>query len=174
MIQTMPPRGTMGVAANLLGRALLGKGEIDRAITLFQRALHISRQSEAQTGIAWSLINLALAHLQRQEWSAAQDYFQDCFRVYHALESKGGMMAALEGLAAIAAHKGDATRAVQLLAVAAQWRKESGQSLTEHELAIQQHTRQMTEAALDPTTWQTTWASTQHWSIPQVAQAALG
>ena len=173
LLQTMQPRGSTGVAANLLGRALLGKGEIERAITLFQRALHIARQSEAQTGIAWSLINLALAHLQREEWLVAQGYFQDCFRVYQALESKGGMMAALEGLATIAAREGDARRAVQFLSVAAQWRKESGQSLTEHELAIQQTTRQMTEAALDPTTWQSIWFSAQHWSIPQVAQAAL-
>ncbi len=173
MIQTMQPRGTTGVAANLLGRALLGKGEIDRAIKLFQRALYIAQQSEAQTGIAWSLINLALAHLQREDWPAAQAYFQDCFCVYQALESKGGMMAALEGLAAIAARTGDATRAVQLLSVAAQWRKESGQSLTDHELAIQQNTRQRTEAALDPTTWQNLWVSAQHWSIQQVAKAAL-
>lgn len=174
LVQSMEQRPTIGVAANLLGRALLGKGQIERAITLFQRALQIFQQEDAQAGVAWSLINLALTYLQIGEVTTAQRYFQDCFRVYRKLESKGGMMATLEGLAAVAALEGDATKAVQLLAVAAQWRQESGQALTEHELATQQHTRQLTEAALTPAVWQTTWNSVQHWSVQQVAKVALG
>ncbi len=173
MIQTMQPRGTTAVAANLLGRALLSQGDVERAITMFERALHISRLTEAQPGMAWSLINLALAHLQREEWLVAQRYFQDCFRIYQALESKGGMMAALEGLAAIAAQAGNGQRAVQLLSVAAQWRKESSQTLSEHELVMQQKTRQVTEQLLDATTWQNTWIGAQHWSVTQAAQIAL-
>ena len=174
LVQRMEQRPTIGVAANLLGRALLGKGQVERAITLFQRALQIFQQEDAQAGIAWSLINLALTYLQIDEVTTAQRYFQDCFRVYRKLESKGGMMATLEGLAAVAAREGHATKAVQLLAVAAQWRQESGQALTEHELATQQQTRQLTEAALAPTVWQTTWNSVQHWSVQQVAKVALG
>lgn len=174
LVQSMEQRPTIGVAANLLGRALLGKGQIERAITLFQRALQIFQQEDAQAGVAWALINLALTYLQISEVTTAQRYFQDCFRVYRKLESKGGMMATLEGLAAVAALEGNATKAVQLLAVAAQWRQESGQALTEHELATQQHTRQLTEAALAPTVWQTAWNSVQHWSVPQVAKLALG
>lgn len=174
LVQRMEQRPTIGVAANLLGRALLGKGQVERAITLFQRALQIFQQEDAQAGIAWSLINLALTYLQIGEVTTAQRYFQDCFRVYRKLESKGGMMATLEGLAAVAALEGHATKAVQLLAVAAQWRQESGQALTEHELATQQQTRQLTEAALAPAVWQTTWNSVQHWSVQQVAKVALG
>ena len=173
LIQTMEQRPTIGVAANLLGRALLGQGQVDRAITLFNRALQIFQQEEAQAGVAWSLINLALTYLQIEEMPTAQRYFQDCFRVYRTLESKGGMMATLEGLAAIAAVQGEATKAVQLLAVAAQWRQESGQALTEHEVATQQRTRQLTERTLDPATWQATWHSVQHWSVAQVARVAL-
>lgn len=174
LIQTMEQRPTIGVAANLLGRALLGQGQIERAITLFQRALQLFQQEESQAGIAWSLINLALTYLQIEELPTAQRYFQDCFRIYRLLESKGGMMAALEGLAAIAARQGEAIKAVQLLAVAAQWRQESGQALTEHELVTQQQTRRLTETALDPPVWQTTWQSVQHWSVAQVAKVALG
>lgn len=173
MMQAMDQRPSLGVAANTLGRALLGQGEIERAVALFQRALQIFQQQDAQTGVAWSLINLALAHLQQAEWTAAKRDFQECFRVYQRLEIKGGMMAALEGLAAIAAGTGNAIQAVQLLAIAARWRQESGQSLTEHELAIQQRTRQLTAAALDPASWQNAWNSVQHWSTHQVAQMAL-
>jgi predicted ATPase/DNA-binding XRE family transcriptional regulator len=174
LVQTMEQRPTIGVATNLLGRALLGQGQIERAITLFQRALQIFQQEDSQAGIAWSFINLALTYLQIEELPTAQRYFQDCFRTYHRLESKGGMMAALEGLAAIAASQGEALKAVQLLAIAAQWRRESGQTLTEHEVATQQRARQLTEAALAPATWQATWQSVQHWSMAQVAKVALG
>lgn len=174
LVQPMEQRPTIGVAANLLGRALLGQGQVERAITLFQRALQIFQQEESQAGIAWSFINLALTYLQIEDLPTAKGYFQDCFRTYRLLESKGGMMAALEGLAAIAANQGEAIKAVQLLAVAAQWRRESGQSLTEHEIATQQRARQLTEAALDPATWQATWQSVQHWSVAQVANVALG
>lgn len=173
LVQTMEQRPTIGVAANLLGRAMLGQGEVVRAITLFERALQIFQQEDAQAGVAWSFINLALTYLQIEDLTMAKQYFQDCFRVYRKLESKGGMMATLEGLAAIAAIQGDATKAVQLLAVAAQWRKESGQALTDHELATQQRTRQLTKAALDPAVWQSAWNSVKHWSVPQVAKVAL-
>ncbi|MEZ4731054.1 MAG: tetratricopeptide repeat protein [Caldilineaceae bacterium] len=173
LVQTMDQRPTIGVAANLLGRALLGRGDVERAITLFQRALQIFQQEDAQAGVAWSFINLALTYLQIDHVTTAKQYFQDCFRVYRKLESKGGMMATLEGLAAIAALQGDATKAVQLLAVAAQWRKESGQALTEHELSTQQHTLQLTKAALAPAAWQSIWHSVKHWSVPQVAKVAL-
>ena len=80
------------------------------------------------------------------------------------------MMAALEGLAAVAAQEGDATRAVQFLAVAQRWQQEGGQQLTELELAMQARTRQLTEAALDPAAWQ----HGHHWSVAQVAQVVLG
>lgn len=174
LVQTMEQRPTIAITANLLGRVLLGQGQLERAITLFQRGLQIFQQEEAQAGVAWSLINLALTYLQREDLPTAQRYFQDCFRVYRTLESKGGMMAALEGLAAIAAHQGEAIKAVQLLAVAAQWRQESGQALTEHELVTQQQTRHLTEAALAPAVWLATWQSAQHWPVMQVAKVALG
>jgi len=173
LVQTMEQRPTIAITANLLGRVLLGQGQVERAITLFQRGLQIFQQEEAQTGVAWSLINLALTYLQIEDLPTAQRYFQDCFRLYRTLESKGGMMATLEGLAAIAAQAGEATKAVQLLSIAAQWRQESGQTLTEHEVATQQRTHHLTKATLDPTTWQATWQSAQHWSITQVEKVAL-
>ncbi len=171
LMENMPQRPTIGVASNLLGRTLLGQGETERAIVLFERALRIFREEDAPNGIAWSLINLALTYLQRQEWTTARHYFQECFAIYHQLESKGGMMATLEGLAAIAAQEGDAIRAVQLMAVANRWQQESGQQLTELELAMQAETRQVTEAALDPAAWQRAWQSATHWSVSQVVGA---
>ena len=81
------------------------------------------------------------------------------------------MMAALEGLAALAAHRGAPIHAVQLMAVASRWQQESGQQLTELELTMQAETRQITEAALDPTAWQQAWRSTMHWPVAQVARA---
>lgn len=63
LVQTMEQRPTIGVAANLLGRALLGQGQVVRAIILFERALQIFQQEEAQAGVAWSLINLKPLHL---------------------------------------------------------------------------------------------------------------
>lgn len=173
LMQTMHQRPTIGVASNLLGRALLGQGETERALAQFERALQIFREEDAQTGVAWSFINLALTYSQRGEEEQARHYFQACFEAYRKLESKGGMMAAVEGLAALAAQAGRMTQAVQLLAIAARWRTESGQHLTELELANQARTRQLTEAALTPAAWQQAWQSAQHWTVAQVAQVVL-
>lgn len=174
LMETMPQRPTIGVASNLLGRTLLGQGETERAIVLFERALRIFREEDAPNGIAWALINLALTYLQMKEWAKAQQHFQECFAIYRQLESKGGMMATLEGLAAIAAHRGDAIRAAQLLAVASRWQRESGQQLTELELTIQAETRQRVEALLDPTARQQAAQSVTLWSVDKVAQVVLG
>ncbi|MEZ4678082.1 MAG: tetratricopeptide repeat protein [Caldilineaceae bacterium] len=97
---------------------LLGQGEYNRAIALFERALQIFDEEDAPSGTAWSLINLALTYLQMEQWAQARAYFCDCFAMYCKLESKGGMMAALEGLAAIAAHS-QIEQAIQMQAVAA-------------------------------------------------------
>lgn len=174
LMQTMHQRPTIGVASNLLGRALLGQGETERALAQFERALQIFQEEDAQTGVAWSYINLALTYLGREEWAQARHYFLACFDLYRKLESKGGMMAALEGLAALAAQAGRAAHAVQLLAIAARWRTESGQHLTELELANQARTRALTEAALTPAAWQQAWQSAQHWTVAQVAQVVWG
>ena len=173
LMQTMQQRPTIGVASNLLGRALLGQGEIERALAQFERAMQIFREEEAPSGIAWTYINLALTYLQGQDWPQARHYFQECFNAYRKLESKGGMMAALEGLAAIAAQEKEPVRAVQFLAVAARWRAESGQQLTELELNNQAQARALTASALSPAAWQRAWESTQHWSVAQVAQMVV-
>ncbi|MEZ4614605.1 MAG: tetratricopeptide repeat protein [Caldilineaceae bacterium] len=173
LMQDMHQRPTIGVASNLLGRALLGQGEYNRAIALFERALQIFDEEDAPSGTAWSLINLALTYLQMEQWAQARAYFCDCFAMYCKLESKGGMMAALEGLAAIAAHEGQIEQAIQMQAVAARWQRESGQQLTELELAIQARTRQFTQAKHDQTAWQQIWEGAQHWSLRQVTHLVV-
>lgn len=139
--------GGVAVALNLLGRIVLWQGDAVRAIALFEEALAITSQRHSREGQAWALLNLGLAHLAQQNLSAAAEAFQADLAINQELGRKGGMMAALEGLAAVAAAEGDRTSAQQLLAQAAQLRTESGQPLTTYELAMHERTLAQIQAA---------------------------
>lgn len=132
--------GGLAVALNLLGRILLGEGETARPIALFEEALELSKPDPRQEGQAWALLNLGLAHLAAGDLAAAEDTLQQTLRINCQLERKGGMMAAKEGLAAVAATRGNYATAEQLLADAAQLRVESGQLLSTYEEAVHART----------------------------------
>ncbi|MEZ4659736.1 MAG: tetratricopeptide repeat protein [Caldilineaceae bacterium] len=139
--------GGVAVSLNLLGRILLGQGNAPRALTLFEEALAITRQNQNREGEAWSLLNLGLAHLAVDDLAAAAQAFQADLAINQELARKGGSMAALEGLAAVAAAQSDVEAAQRLLAQAAQLRSEIGQPLTAYELELHERTLAQIAAA---------------------------
>jgi len=137
--------GGLSVALNLLGRILLGQGEVERAISLFHEALEISQRRQSLEGEAWTWLNLGLGYLAVEELHKAKEAFHANLRINQELKRQGGLMAAQEGLAAVAAAAGLLDEARQRLAEAARLRAQSGQPLTAYELAIHERTVAMVE-----------------------------
>lgn len=156
----------LAITLNFYGRALLGQGNIAGSIPLFAEALALFEVDEAESGVAWALINLGLAHRASGDFAAAAHYYRRCFQTYHKLERLGGMMAALEGLASVLAEVGQANQAVQLLAAAEKLRNQSGQALTLYELEIQHKTLEFTRTALSDLAWQQAWSRGQQLTLP--------
>ncbi|MCB0090659.1 MAG: tetratricopeptide repeat protein [Caldilineaceae bacterium] len=130
----------VAVSLNLLGRIVLGQGDAPRAIALFQEALAITSQNQNREGEAWSLLNLGLAYLAVNNLAAAAQAFQADLAINQEMERKGGIMAALEGLAAVAAAQCKVQDARQLLEQAEKLRSEIGQPLTAYELDLHNRT----------------------------------
>lgn len=164
----------LAITLNFYGRALLGNGEVARAVALFQEAKTLFEAEEADSGVAWALINLGLAYYALGEFALAAQHYRHSFQVYHRLERLGGVMAALEGLAAVAAAQGIADRAVQLLAAADKLRQQSGQALTIYELEIQQKTRDLTQSALAEAEWRLAWNRGQLLTLAEVVALVDG
>lgn len=141
ILRALPGRGGgVVVSLNLLGRIVLGQGEAQRAISLFEEALALSQHVLSQEGRAWSLLNLGLARLANGNLAAATDALHQTLQINRELERKGGVMAATEGLAAVAAAQGDILQARQLLQEAEQLRMESGQLLSTYEQLLHERT----------------------------------
>ncbi|MCB0064909.1 MAG: tetratricopeptide repeat protein [Caldilineaceae bacterium] len=132
--------GGVAVALNLLGRIVLGQGDAERAIGLFEEALEICSRQEQREGQAWALLNLGLAYLAVAQLDDAEAAFQANWAINEVLGRQGGLMAAQEGLAAVAAAQGNFTIAQQRLASAAQLRTEYNQYLTTYEQALHERT----------------------------------
>lgn len=148
ILRELPGRGGgVVVSLNLLGRIVLAQGDTQRAIALFEEALALSNPVQSQEGRAWSLLNLGLAQLAGGHFNAATIAFQETLHINQELERKGGMMAAKEGLAAVAAAQGDVPRARQLLQEAEQLRMESGQLLSTYEQLLHERTVAMVTEA---------------------------
>jgi predicted ATPase/DNA-binding XRE family transcriptional regulator len=148
----------LAITLNFYGRALLGQGEATRSLPLFAEALALFEADEAESGVAWALINLGLAQRAIGDFTGAANNYRRCFRVYHKLERLGGMMAALEGLASVLAEMDEVSQAVQLLAAAEKLRQQSGQALTLYELEIQQKTHSLTQSVLTDQEWKLAWS----------------
>ncbi|HRW08381.1 MAG TPA: tetratricopeptide repeat protein, partial [Caldilineaceae bacterium] len=132
--------GGVAVALNLLGRIVLEQGDAARAIPLFEEALGISQQQDNRQGQAWAWLNLGLAYLATGALSAATEAFESNRQFNEEMRRQGGIMAALEGLAATAAAAGRLAEASRFLVEAEQLRQASGQLLTAYELAIHERT----------------------------------
>ena len=149
--------GSMSAALNLLGRAVLGLGEFDRAVALFHESLSISRERNSQSGRAWSLLNLGLAHTLHGDMAAAQPYYADALEDYLNLDRRGGVLAVADGLAAGLAAGDRAADAVTLMAATEQLRAQIGESLTVQEVAMRADALAAAHSQLAEEAWARAW-----------------
>lgn len=145
-------RTGLAVSLNALGRTVLAQGEVSRAIGLFEEALMIFRQRNMREGVAWSHINLALAHLQAEDSAAARRDLGRCLAIYTELEMVTGLIATLNVLTAVAARHSQYTEAARLAGAVEQLCRAYDCHLTEFELDIRARMLTELERVLPPAT----------------------
>lgn len=145
-------RTGLAVSLNALGRTVLAHGDAARAGRLFEEALVIFRQRNVREGIAWSYINLALAHLEAGDPVAAQRDLNRCLSIYVELEMITGMIATLNALAAAAALRTQYLAAARLAGAVSQLSRSYDCHLTEFELGIRARLLAELDSVLSPAT----------------------
>jgi predicted ATPase/DNA-binding XRE family transcriptional regulator len=166
-------RGSLAATLNELARTLLGLGKVDEARPLLHESLEICRSVGQKAGMAWAWHSLSLVEWRAGNIEEAQRCVYEALRLYVQLNGKGGCMACLEMLAAIAAARGQSVLAVQRLAVAETQRLASGQTLTFTEEAIHDETVILTRSQLSENRWSAAWLSGQAQSLDEAVQQAL-
>lgn len=150
-------RNSEAVAYNLLGRAHLGLGAVAPSRRYFDQALAIFGEPPQPAGMAWCRLNMGLAALVAEDAGVAEDHYRECLRLYVELENKGGVMAALVGMAAVAAATLQPERAVQLLAASHKLQTELGAVLTVQEQAERERAQARARAALTEAEYAAAW-----------------
>jgi len=109
-------------ALNQQGDVAREQGDIAAARTLYQRALAGFRSARDRWGQARSLADLGGIACELGEQSLAYEHYRQSLEIFSALEHRRGIARILEGLACVALHKGDAWRALSVMAAASHLR----------------------------------------------------
>lgn len=99
-------------------------GDYAQAKHIYERALAAQRAAGMRREIAVTQHNLARAHENLHEWSAAREAYAEALRIAQTLNYTRGQAYALRGLAAVANATGDARTALELLEQAQTFQKE--------------------------------------------------
>jgi len=146
--------GSLSAALNLLGRAVLGLGEFERAVELFNESLQMSRERNSQSGRAWSLLNLGLAYTLHGDSATGRRYYLDALEDYLSLDRRGGVLAVADGLAAGLAVSDCAANAVALMTATERLRGQMGEALTVQEVAMRQDALDTAHRQLSENAWE--------------------
>ncbi|HHY57880.1 MAG TPA: XRE family transcriptional regulator [Chloroflexi bacterium] len=162
----------LAIALNLLGRARLGLGETAPAIELFQEALALSQRRGSKAGVMWASLNLGLTYALEGEFASAGVHYQLALDGYINLGKRGGILAVIDGLAAVGVGCGCPVEGVELLAFTTQHRQEIDEQLTPQEEMMRQRAFDHSHLLLDPHTWESAWQCGGAFTIERgVAQA---
>ncbi len=164
--------GNMIIALNLLGRARLGQGDNERAIALFGEALELAQGRRSLAGSAWAALNLGLAYALQEEFPASGRLYRRALEGYVTLGKRGGILAVLDGLAAVSAGTGRAAEAVHLLAATGRLRGEIGQQLSEQEETMRKRALAASRVMLAEPAWQAAWQHGMTLSLEQAVELA--
>lgn len=145
------------IALNLHGRALLGLGEIEQPIDLFKEALGLSQQRGTSAGVMWASLNLGLTYALHGDFGEAGRHYSRALDGYLSLGKVGGILAVLDGLAAVCAGCEKPHIAVELMAATELKRKEISEKLTPQEETMRQHALEQSWTQLDDAVWKAAW-----------------
>jgi len=110
-------------ALNQQGDVAREQGDLRGARALYERALFAFRSAGDRWGQARSLADLGTIACELGEHSAAFANFRESLDIFTSLEHRRGIARVLEGLACFASAKGDARRALSVVAAASHLRQ---------------------------------------------------
>jgi tetratricopeptide (TPR) repeat protein len=163
-----------------LGLSLVYCGQYSRARLLIEQALRLvhelalSQQSGPSFAIAANLNNLGFALLRQGHLDEARSLFVQSLRLKGELGNADGIPYGLEGLAELAAARGEWARAVRLLAAADGAREMEGHPrCPPSECAICERLLALAWEALGTEAYAVAWSEGSAWSAEQGVAYAL-
>jgi non-specific serine/threonine protein kinase len=165
----------IGIAIALGGLGLLAqeRGDFAEAAAQFEEVLTLYRELGDTYGIGWSLHYLGWAWHALGVQERALSLLQDSLRLRREIDDSEGIAGCLEGLAAVAAARGQAGRTARLLGAADALRLAIGTPLPATEGAPHDRARAVAADRLGAEVFATTWAEAQTWTLEQVTAYAL-
>ena len=139
------PRQVRWIALHGSGNLALAKGEYARAQAYYEESLVVTRQLEAQHGIANSLLNLSMVVFYQGDYRRAIALQEEALAIHRELGNNVGIALALNNLAKMLEHQGDYDRsaafAQESLTRYRDLRDSRGVAWALHDLAIVAHRR---------------------------------
>jgi predicted ATPase/class 3 adenylate cyclase len=125
----------------------LYQGDYEQAEVLFEDVLQRAREAEDPANVKFALTNLGFTVLEQGRLARAASLFRASLavRVELTWSSADG---AIDGIAAIAAARGDAATAARLLGATTEWRRKVGHRQEPFEAAILERTMSAAQRAL--------------------------
>jgi predicted ATPase/DNA-binding winged helix-turn-helix (wHTH) protein len=109
------------------------QGDFPSAQAFYERALKAFRQIGDRWGSARSLTDLGSIYCEERDFEAAETAYRSALQAFSELGHRRGMARALEGMACLAAARGEAKRAITLAAAAEHMRRIIGAPLPQAE-----------------------------------------
>jgi predicted ATPase/DNA-binding XRE family transcriptional regulator len=148
-----------GVANSLNNLALVSweHGDYANARSLLEESLDMYRELGDKRGIANALNNIGLVAWEMGEYDASLPFYRESLERYRELEDRQGITDCFDGLARVAGSQGDPVRAARLWGAAEALREAIGISIPPGDVADYERNVAQSRAALDDSTWQSTW-----------------
>ena len=133
------------------------QGDLDRAILLYEEALHAAQTQEMTFGVA--LIMTLLGHLARQmqNYSQAKARYQEGLKILSAYDSPTYTAWCLEGYAVVLCAEENYIQATRLCAAAASLREKEQTPLPQAEREVFEQTIGIVKSALGMKTFEEEW-----------------
>jgi tetratricopeptide (TPR) repeat protein len=160
--------GNLGIVASDLG-------DFAAAAARYEEALHIYRVLEDEQGVAIMTVNLAEVLRYQEEYRRSSSLYQESLTMHRDAGNKVGILACIEGLAALARTTGEAERAARLLGAAESLRARVGAGLHGNDKLDYERNLAALRADLPPETLAAAWAEGARMTMEQVvAYASFG
>ena len=164
----------LSVALGSLGEVLRIAGKPGPASEYYEQALDAAGRDSRSNPTGIILANLGGVSLERADYATAARYYRRAVTVFAELENMLWASVALDGLAAVALHTGDAEKSA-LLAGAAEALCEAGRSpLEQWEQSLRDRYVAELRSRLDPETLAQQWTRGRAMTLTEAAAAALG
>jgi hypothetical protein len=119
-------RQLAGGALRDLGIIAWYEGDSGKARALLEESLALTHALPHLIDLAWASLGLGWVTFAQGEYGPARTHFAACLRAAVEIDMKGTVIAAVEGLAAVASATGEPERALRLAGAAAALQEELG------------------------------------------------